>query len=90
MRAVSFGIEENAEAGSGIRLSVAFIGDAGGRNGESGRTGSLFDSGESGIGGICRLPKNRWLVTAKERTPQRGVPTGPGDRSRGCRLFFGR
>ena len=51
MRAVSFGMEEKDEAGSGIRLSVAFIGDAGGRKGRSGRTGSLFDSGESGIWG---------------------------------------
>jgi hypothetical protein len=44
-------MEENDEAGSGIRLSAAFIGDAGGRNGGSGRTISLFDSGESAIWG---------------------------------------
>jgi hypothetical protein len=53
MRAVSFfGPEEKTDAGSGIRLSVAFIGDAEGRNGGNGRTGSLFDSGESTIWGI--------------------------------------
>lgn len=63
MRAVSFGMEENDETGSGIRLSVAFIGDAGGRNGGSGRTGSLFDSEESAIWGICRLTKSRGFVT---------------------------
>jgi hypothetical protein len=52
MRAVSFGMDENDDAGSGIKLSVAFIGDPGGRKGGNGRAVSLFDSGESAIWGI--------------------------------------